>query len=243
MKILVLGDVHAYWEHMNIVIANALRKHKDICAIVQVGDFGYAMGTKPFKLSRGFYQSDDEHQHAHSIPKYWNDGNHENHDLLDQDKGAWQQGWTYQPRGSVITINNRNIMFFGGASSIDKSTRTPGVSWWPQESITMGQTMRALEYNGKLDIVFSHEFPAAFEYDSWKDNFGMPDRLCLQQIQNKYQPPVWIFGHHHEYQSSKYNETWWACAPCIEYKSYIVIDLEGLVFTHEECNDTSSNRT
>ena len=36
-------------------------------------------------------------------------------------------------RGQVFTIEGKKIFVFGGAESIDKEYRIPGVSWWPQE--------------------------------------------------------------------------------------------------------------
>src|SRR6185436_2239841 len=137
MKVLILGDVHGVWGDLNIVINAALQQHPDITHLIQVGDFGYAWpGGKPFKFSKSF-MDDCTYEKARSLPFYWIDGNHENHDQLEKDQGAYQPRMIYMPRGSVTDMlddddTDKRAMFFGGASSIDKAHRIQGKSWWPQ---------------------------------------------------------------------------------------------------------------
>lgn len=228
MKILILGDVHACWGDLNIVIARALRKHPDIDYMVQVGDLGYAWpGVKPFKFLKTFME-DDLLEKASRIPWHWLDGNHENHNQLDADGGGWQPGMIFQPRGSVVNFGEAKAMFFGGASSIDKEYRVQGTSWWPQEAITYGQILSALEHQGPIDIMFSHEFPLAFKYGSYKKEFGKGDKQALDALRVQFRPKWWIFGHHHTYQAGETEGTQWACAPCIEEHQAILWDGDSL---------------
>lgn len=228
MKALILGDVHGCWGDLNIVIARALRDHTDITHLIQVGDFGYAWpGGKPFSFLPTFME-DDLLEMANSLPFHWIDGNHENHDQLDRDQGASQPGMIYQPRGSILEIEDKRIMFFGGASSIDKAHRIEGKSWWPQESITYAQTLAALENKEQIDLIISHEFPLAFPYRSYKDDFGKADKQALDALRERFKPACWVFGHHHDYRTSTTEGTQWACAPIIDAKQAIIWDGDSL---------------
>jgi len=230
MKFLILGDVHCYWADMNITIARAIKAHPDITHIVQVGDFGYGnwgTGEKPFKASRA-YLDDDAMKVYQNAEKLWLDGNHENHDMLDQDGGAWQPDWTYMPRGSVLEVDGYRVMFFGGASSIDKSRRIPHVSWWPQESITYSQVRQALEETeGRIDAIFSHEHPSDIPYSDIRygdDPFGDGDKTLLNELRKAVRPDFWFFGHHHHADRGTLDGMEWFCCPIIETRWYTIWD-------------------
>ena len=226
MKILVLGDVHGCWADLNITIVRALEQCPDIDAMVQVGDFGYAWpGTKPFAFSKSFMDQSCIDK-ASAIPFYWLDGNHENHNQLDADGGAWQPGMTYQPRGSIREFGDKRAMFFGGASSIDKEYRIQDKSWWPQESITYGQILKAMETEGPIDIMFTHEHPLSFPYGSYTKEFGRADKQALDALREKFRPKWWFFGHHHDFQEGETSGTRWMCAPIIESRKAIIFDGE-----------------
>jgi predicted phosphodiesterase len=226
MKFLILGDVHGDWTAMNITIARAIRKHPDITHIVQMGDFGYGWGdNKPFKASKSFLDNEAMEVYKNA-ERLWLDGNHENFDKLDLDEGAWQPGWKYMPRGSVIEVDGYRAMFFGGASSIDKPMRIEHISWWPQESITYGQVVRTLEsVDGQIDAIFSHEHPASVPYSDKRYGgkpFGDGDKNLLEVLKQKYLPKFWFFGHHHTPDTGTVDGTEWFCCPIIEYFQYVI---------------------
>ena len=230
MKCLILGDVHGFWANMNTTIAAAIQAHPDITHIIQVGDFGYgwtSYGGKPFKASRGFF-SDEEMAIYDAAEKLWLDGNHENHDRLDDDGGAWQPGWTYMPRGSVLEVDGYRMMFFGGAASTDKEHRVTHVSWWPQEDITYGQIQKTLdEVDGPIDALFSHEHAACVPYSDDKYRGTHPqsqgNRRMLQALVEKFTPEFHFFGHHHNPDRGEINGMEWFCCPIIEMpKAYTI---------------------
>ena len=208
MVVLILGDTHGEWYALNEVVQFAF-KHHVIDLIIQVGDFGYGWpesrpGKDPVTYSthryHKRYNTKEEREQYLEVPHLWLDGNHENHELIAQDQGATQPNWTYMPRGSVYEHMGKRFMFFGGATSIDKKTRTPGVSWWPEESITMGQVMKTLEEeDGPIDYMFSHEHPdiVPFKDKRADDSIGKADRVMLDQLRVKYKPKAWFYGHHH----------------------------------------------
>ncbi len=240
MKFLILGDTHGCWGDLNITLARAIREHPDITHIVQVGDFGYGWpGTRPFKASLGFFTNEEMAIYNHA-QKFFIDGNHENHDLLDQDKGAWQPDWQYMPRGSILDIQdecgeNTRVLFFGGASSIDKEYRVPHRSWWPQESITNMQIQRTLDrIGGPITAIFSHEHPSSIPYSDVRyDNkiFGRSDKEALEVLKKVYAPKFWFFGHHHAGDNGIMDGVEWYCCPIIEDKTYTIWDGEKVTKT------------
>lgn len=100
------------------------------------------------------------------------DGNHENHPKLaalpvetkfGAEVGVVAEGVYHLKRGRLYTICGKTVLAFGGATSTDKATRTPGVSWWPEELPNWEDCNRAvdsLEANGgKADLLISHAPP------------------------------------------------------------------------------------
>lgn len=208
MKILVLGDIHGKWKALEKTIYSARRMH-DITHIIQVGDFGHGWPTggkldlwkKPKTLK--------------NIPFYFLDGNHENFTFLETYKS---DEIIYMPRGATLTIDNKKLLFIGGASSIDKQYRIPFLSWWPQESIT-SENIRTASRVGKVDAVFSHDKPDDVIYKPYAVNYrcGLADRLALSVICSEVKPEFWFYGHYHHpdstIQSIDGKETAFTCCP------------------------------
>jgi len=219
MKFLILGDVHGNWGFLKQVVQLAYKNHRDITHIVQVGDFAYGWpGTQPFAFGRRYFTKEDRDD-LNALPKYWLDGNHENFDQLEKDGGAWQPYWTYMPRGSVLEVEGKRLLFFGGASSVDRNQRTTGLSWWPQEAITYGQIQETLErVDGPIDAAFTHDHPSIvpFKNDQKEYGPGKGDRDMLRALWQEYRPPFWFYGHHHESREEDIQGTNFHCCPIID---------------------------
>ncbi len=233
----ILGDCHGDWTGLNTTIACALTKHPDITHIIQVGDFGYAWpGTKPFKFNASFLSKEQIKYVKEKVSCHFIDGNHENFTQLLSDNGAWQPGWTWQPRGSSKKIGNVNVLFFGGATSIDQAQRVEGTSWWREESITYTQIMRCLEMQkGPFDLIISHEHPLVVPFFDHRDDgsISLGDRLALKGLYDEYKPSVWLFGHHHTFKSGVTGDTLWACCPIVKKKgsySYTIMTDEKIIY-------------
>ena len=152
---------------------------------------------------------------AYETTIYWADGNHENHDdLQERMKAAPGQppeipvpGCFYMPRGSILTLpDGRNALFFGGAMSTDKEERTEGDSWWAAEVPTLMDLEHAraqvAAHGGRVDIVISHTGPTRFlrrlpanKIDLTR--FDDPTVTILDQILEEFRPGQWFFGHFH----------------------------------------------
>lgn len=105
-------------------------------------------------------------------------------------------------RGSYITLpDGRNILFIGGAQSLDKDAREPGINWFPGE-VLMEEDVNDLP-EIEIEIVISHTCPREFIPQvkaKDKRRFEDPSHDVLSKILNKYMPKYWYFGHFHSYQ-------------------------------------------
>jgi Icc-related predicted phosphoesterase len=233
MIIHAIGDVHGEWNHLN--------KHIDIYKpdiLFICGDFGW---WPHFHGSTKFDGSGKPwNQYGIINPStkiYWCDGNHENHDDLDNLVSKHgiipieiMKDVYYMPRGSVLTINNKNVLFFGGANSIDKNSRIQGVTWWPQEVISYTDFQRIGDIYTEIDVVVSHTCPeSVFDHDAFKKKVSHyelendPSRTALQAILEIYHPSVWVSGHWHDNMNMQINNTSFHIIDCIYTNNYLDI--------------------
>lgn len=174
----------------------------------------------------------------YNLDVWFIDGNHENFDQLTE-VGAYGSlvpvevapRVTYIPRGTLLQLGDSQVLFIGGAYSVDKSRRSPHVSWWPQEEITTAEAYRALDHE-HVDVVLSHdvcdtgfraalrlalfpsegESPAALDHLVWKNDQAFPaaapNRHTLEAIWEKYHPERWFHGHYHaDYTAHEFGTT------------------------------------
>jgi hypothetical protein len=69
----------------------------------------------------------------------------------------------YLKRGKVYTLNGFDFLVLGGALSIDRKFRKPGVSWWEGEYWSFDEkeaVMKLLKGRNHFDYVLSHTGPA-----------------------------------------------------------------------------------
>jgi len=230
MKVLITGDIHADWKHLNEIIN---KKRPDI--VICCGDFGYWPVTSWYKDGNGELQAiatfapDAKRIKPYLATKsgqkevkiYWLPGNHENWWLLEETykrraKEPLQMFEApylyYCPIGSVLDLNGTKIMFVGGADSIDKHLRTQGFDWFPEEVLNWGD-WEWIEKNVKeeIDIVCSHTSPSHFDltrsgrFDKMED----PSRKMLDAVLEVFQPDMWFFGHWHYESSGQFKNTQW----------------------------------
>lgn len=142
------------------------------------------------------------------------DGNHEHHQRLNEyPVDQWMGGKVHfiEPgiihlmRGQVYDIEGTRFFTFGGAYSIDRSFRTEGVDWFPEEIPTheeYKEGLRNLEkHDYKVDYILTHSAPrevaAALGYgEESTDEIAL--RKYLQQIADEAEYNMWFFGHFHE---------------------------------------------
>ncbi len=208
-NLLFFGDTHGVFNTMRETL---LRLRPDAAFVA--GDFGY-WKKRDFdpKAGRGF-----RHDELRTLPcpVFFCDGNHENFRLLRRlTKGRMGGGPVrvrknlyYMPRGSVLELFGRRILFVGGAYSIDKALRVPGKTWFEEETLTAEETetiLRNLPHPETIDTVISHTCPeccldevckACSLRPEWVRNTVTEQNL---QVLCERLPAVrdWYFGHWH----------------------------------------------
>lgn len=212
--IYVMGDFHAhYWP-----VQELLKKSKSyVEMILQCGDFGYFPN---------FYNVPK--LQTYGIPLYFCDGNHEDfRELKKLENNEVYENIFYQKRGSVLTLpDGRNVLFFGGARSIDKDLRTPGIDWFPDEEITQRDIID-LPINVEIDVVISHTCPIEFDLGIDESRFPDPSRLALSVILEEFKPRFWYFGHFHKYARGIFNHCQWTALDMTSSHNPWCVELEG----------------
>lgn len=218
----ITGDTHAdptmvrietFAKKRGVLLKSPRTDPNEVAHLLVAGDFGYCW--------RGLEGLLDEL--SISLKKlntvlYFIDGNHEDFDLLYSypidPKTHMRQVCSnifHLQRGHIYTIDGKNIFTFGGADSVDKAKRIPGVSWWSQEAPTTREWMmgeNCLEsYCGKLDYIITHDAPKRVlnalvkrgVMQSVWDCSGIPEMLdqFMRIAEYKFPGIRWFFGHHH----------------------------------------------
>lgn len=152
----------------------------------------------------------------HSLPvtTLFVDGNHDNHDILnDYPITEWHGGKIHEidtdiihlMRGQVFEIEGKTFFTFGGADSVDKSERTEGINWWAEEMPSEAEyqegykNLNACDY--VVDYVLTHTAPSEIiEEMGWSDLYddGAELRDFLADVAFRLEFKEWYFGHWHE---------------------------------------------
>ncbi|WPH57826.1 hypothetical protein [Mycobacterium phage WXIN] len=217
-RIMCLGDTHGNTNWTAWAIEYAAENGCD--AIIQVGDFGLGWDQGQF------FRAVNEALVEHDITLYWVDGNHENHDALSKrvvahagssdpaDRVPWSYDETpriiHLPRGHRWEWWGVAWMALGGAASVDRLNRTPGLSWWPGETLAT-EDIEYASRPGDVDVVIAHDAP--YGVDIPKIGIGTPNtdsgfpHMCLVEsgehrravraVVDAVRPRLYIHGHYH----------------------------------------------
>ena len=106
-------------------------------------------------------------------------------------------------RGSVLELENKKYLCFGGAESQDVEDREPGVNWWREEMPSeeeyafCEENLAACDY--KVDYVLTHDAPSRF-LDFTALASGETNQLhsFLDKILLKLTYDKWFFGCYHK---------------------------------------------
>lgn len=162
--IVLVGDIHGLYQ----VVTDAAKKYLD-AEIIQVGDFGFWPGLRDRYTPppRNVYFIDGNHDDCGALiglpPFEW-----------EKPVEIWPNA-TYVPRGTVLELAGKNVLFLGGAKSIDRAWRRKGKGvngWFEEEVIRDRDVARALlsAKDKKIDLMITHT-PPQWMVDKY---FGAP---------------------------------------------------------------------
>lgn len=139
------------------------------------------------------------------------DGNHENHQMLDEKYPIIQfnggkahkisKKIFHLMRGQVFIIDDKKFFCMGGAASHDKEYRKEGRSWWKQEIPSEEEYTEAVKnlelHELKVDYIITHCAPDSIQRQLGK--FYEENELThfLENIKEKLCFKKWYFGHYH----------------------------------------------
>lgn len=207
MGVYITGDCHG--DFRKIYQFAETMKLTEGDAIIVLGDMGLLW--RQDRRDANIFIKDFEDRWKFNL--YFVDGNHENfHQLNSLPEDAEGMGYISEhirhlKRGRRYNINGKDILAIGGADSVDQYMRTPGLSWWQEETITQ-EDIDKVEA-GHYDYVLSHTCPlSVFEankihlctlgniVDDEEPLFKISNN-SLEKLLNKITFNEWYFGHYH----------------------------------------------
>lgn len=201
------GDWHGNTFHA-IQSLNEFKK-RNITTVIQLGDFGIWGGQD----SAVFIRKIERTLKNNGQKLYIVLGNHENYDkvnavAVDGLTGLqhYRENIFFFPRGFRGMLGNHSFVALGGANSIDKEWRTPYISWWHEESITLGDVYRTAE-GGHADIMFTHDAPLGAPVPlsggaGWSAaglRYAREGQTMLRQAVDAVKPQILFHGHYHTF--------------------------------------------
>lgn len=199
-KVLVIGDTHANttWAKHAVEIAKRLKA----LDVVVVGDFGY--WPDPYLGHPNFLRDLSTAAENAGVTVWWVDGNHEdfknlyaNHLQHHDSPVQIKPSIMWLPRGVTWNWEGVEFLAMGGAASIDRQWRTPGLTWFPEEMISDEDVEKAKP----ADIIISHDAPVN-PLESTGQRFVIDEQseYCRQQMRRvvaKAKPELVLHGHYH----------------------------------------------
>jgi hypothetical protein len=195
VKTRLVGDIHGKFNEYSFFNLGVGRyRHATDPApperSVQVGDFGIGFASEYWHNSVNDWMLKNP---GHRFIR----GNHD-------DPAKCKEMAGYIPDGTI----EGDVMYIGGAWSIDKDFRTPGVDWWEDEELSIE------EFNAIIDtyrlakprVMITHDCPTQVAWDmfiSRGNAFGGFGQIktrtgeALQAMWELHQPEEWYFGHWH----------------------------------------------
>jgi hypothetical protein len=201
-----IGDVHGKYERYKKIL-------KGSSASIQVGDMGIGF-WKTRTMGEPVPDVNPPHKRMKEFNARFIRGNHDN-------PGKCRSNSQWIKDGTV----EGNMMFVGGAMSIDIYRRTEGLSWWRDEELSYGEWFEVIDkYNQvKPKYMVTHDCPTEIGKliipDSEKHKSITAQ--ALETMFESHKPDYWIFGHYHRSWRQNVLGTEFICLNELEH-----IDLE-----------------
>lgn len=203
----IIGDIHGkiYDYRSYALVAGVRARHiVEPERSIQVGDFGIGF------FSDFWHEKEVEWQKEHPQHRFIR-GNHDDPALCKTMPGYIEDG----------TVEG-DVMFIGGAWSIDHAWRTPGLDWWPDEELSYEELdkLGAKYCLVKPRVMITHDCPTSVAWEMFlSKGLGLGDNKliktrtgeALQSMFEFHQPELWVFGHWHNTRKLEMNGTTFQC--------------------------------
>ncbi|MCL2393849.1 MAG: metallophosphoesterase [Acidimicrobiaceae bacterium] len=212
-RLLVAGDTHGNLGWLSELAALAEEQRCE--GIIQLGDFGFWPDPKVLRecarvvLNEGWLTAVADALASHDVWLRVIDGNHDFHPgalaahppdgrgiaVVRDDRLDWAT------RGARWEWCGVRFGALGGAYSIDKMWREPGVTWWETERITDAQ--RDLLGAEPLDVLLTHDAPQGVGWPEVDvggpkvDPASRANREQVERARRATRPSVLLHGHYH----------------------------------------------
>ena len=212
-RIFVTGDTHGEhsWHKLSTKSWPTQKELTKDDYLIVAGDWGGIWEMPPDKGSSAYRIKSYNERNFTTL---FVDGNHDRHDYYATlPVETWNGGKIHRVsdsiihlmRGQVFDIDGRRIFTMGGADSVDKLWRIPGVSWWPEEMPNIAEYNEAVANLGrvgfKVDYVITHCCGTQLLYQMYTHH-SQPDTLTnfLWDLEKDHglEFKTWFFGHHHQ---------------------------------------------
>jgi hypothetical protein len=200
----VIGDIHEDWGFGSRALTYAADRGATVA--LQVGDFGFWQPDSAFLAGMSAAAC------HRGVPLLWVDGNHENHHALarlpiDPATGLRPvaPGIWHLPRGFAWTWGSLRFRALGGAHSVNRRGLTPGMDWFPEETLSRADVDHVLAA-GAADVMITHDAPAgvtipglrSHEWPQADIRSADAHREVLRTVADQLRPRWWFHGHYHQ---------------------------------------------
>lgn len=198
-----IGDVHGKFRQYERLI----RDHE---GTIQVGD----MGVGFIRWPHGEPSINPPHAKMVASNATFIRGNHDN-------PGACRHHSQWIKDGTV----KDDVMFIGGAYSIDHAFRVKDYSWWEDEQLSGKELSDVIDVYlvAKPRVMITHDAPVSAVRRIHHSHHAFDDTRTQQALQAMFelhQPDLWVHGHHHVSFEQKLEGTRFVCLAELELKEF-----------------------
>jgi UDP-2,3-diacylglucosamine pyrophosphatase LpxH len=151
IPVYIIGDIHG----MTDELIDSIKEYdiKD-CMLICVGDLGIGFQSSEYKELRGMGYL-NRYFAGRNIHFYSIRGNHDNPFYFKGDGRIVMSHYELLDDYTTMNINGEKFLFVGGATSIDRTARKEGISYWKDEPFVLDA-----EKMQRCDILITHSAPS-----------------------------------------------------------------------------------
>ena len=206
--ILFLGDHHGEWSYLFDIIDT--KKISD-CYLISVGDSGIGFtDNKAQEKNNNWFNMEFKDRNISFMSIR---GNHDDPDYFKGANRVSLSNFELIEDYTIMEYNGKKIQFIGGATSIDRTSRREGISYWEREVLNFNR-----DKCEEVDILITHTaptwcFPQQFNemVYGWarEDAYLLEDlteeRAIMDEICKLCKPKLHLYGHFHSSWTERVN--------------------------------------